>query len=155
MTTSARSWLNMMLVLFVLLIFTACNSEDLQASEKVVGSDQGKKTITISITAENIQDALLRPTSVVMSGEVTVLDVLLEAARLQQINVDYSGQGFSAYIKGIGGLQEYDHGAKSGWQFRVNGKLAEEGAGSYVVQSADEIEWFYAVDFTDALEEKK
>jgi hypothetical protein len=49
-------------------------------------------------------------------------------------------------VEGIDNLFEFDHGAKSGWLYRVNGSMYSQSAGSFTVKPDDVIEWLYTLD---------
>ena len=50
------------------------------------------------------------------------------------------GGGANAYITGINGQVALDS-KKEYWAFYINGKLADVGAGSYILKGGDKIEW--------------
>ncbi|CAK7056589.1 DUF4430 domain-containing protein [Tissierella sp.] len=76
----------------------------------------------------------------------TVLNVLEAARDKYKIQMAYRGNKESAYIEGINNLYEFDGGRWSGWMYCVNGWYPNYGAGVYVLQSGDVIEWNYTCD---------
>ena len=78
----------------------------------------------------------------------TVFTVLRNFAEQNGIEYAYSGGTRSAYVTGIAGLHEFDHGKNSGWLYRVNGDFqpASVSCGSYPVYDGDRIEWLYTLD---------
>ena len=54
----------------------------------------------------------------------TVFTVLRDFAEQNGIEYAYSGGTRSAYVTGIAGLHEFDHGKDSGWLYRVNGGVS-------------------------------
>ena len=74
----------------------------------------------------------------------TVLDVLKSFLDTKGIHYDIKN---SAYVSGINNIYEFDAGPNSGWLYRVNGKLADRGAGSYNLRNGDIILWEYTVDY--------
>lgn len=54
--------------------------------------------------------------------------------------VQTKGEGKNAYVTQIANIAA-DEAKKQFWAFYVNGKQAEVGAGSYVLQDGDKIEW--------------
>lgn len=50
------------------------------------------------------------------------------------------GENENAYVVGINGIKAEEE-KKEFWSFYVNGKLAPVGAGSYILQEGDKIEW--------------
>ena len=76
----------------------------------------------------------------------TVLNVLEVARDKYKIQMAYRGNKESAYIEGINNLYEFDGGQWSGWMYCVNGWYPNYGAGVYVLQAGDVIEWNYTCD---------
>lgn len=77
----------------------------------------------------------------------TVLDILNDASAAYGFQLDRSGTGGGAYIRGIAYLYEFDRGQLSGWTYYVNGKRAGVGCGEYVLHDGDEILWRYVIAF--------
>lgn len=75
----------------------------------------------------------------------TVLDALVEAARLNRLQLEYSGSGSMAYVLGIEYLYEFDGGDLSGWIYRVNGVSPSVGCGGLTLSDGDVIEWEYTL----------
>ena len=50
---------------------------------------------------------------------------------------------YGKYVYSICGLAEKDCGSKSGWTYKVNGKMPNVSADKYVLKSGDKIEWVY------------
>lgn len=66
--------------------------------------------------------------------------------------VEASGSGSSLYVKKIAGLAEFDHGPGSGWMYAVNGNYpTQSGAGSYLLQPGDRVEWRYTTNLGEDL----
>jgi len=65
---------------------------------------------------------------------------------LNNAGLDYTTNGI--YISTIKELSEFDNGPNSGWMFRVNGKISEEGYESYILSDEDVVKWFYSDDYT-------
>ncbi len=78
------------------------------------------------------------------AGE-TVYDILIEASRKHGLHVDVSGVGESAYVRGIAYLYEQEHGALSGWNYKVNGAIPSMGCAAYTLSDGDEIVWEYTL----------
>lgn len=75
--------------------------------------------------------------------EMTALDILLDTAEEKNIEVVYSGNKSSAYIKSIDGLAEKQHGGMSGWVYTVNGESIMKPAGKCILNPGDSVEWKY------------
>lgn len=50
---------------------------------------------------------------------------------------------YGKYVYSICGLAEKDCGSRSGWTYKVNGKMPNVSADKYVLRSGDKIEWVY------------
>lgn len=88
---------------------------------------------------------MLGAVELAVSRGSTVLDALTEAARLYQLQLEYSGGGSMAYVSGIEYLYEFDGGELSGWIYRVNGVAPSVGCGGYTLADGDVIEWEYTL----------
>ena len=65
---------------------------------------------------------------------------------LGNAGLDYTTDG--AYISEINGIAEFDNGPNSGWMYRHNGHIADEGYASRTLSQGDTIKWFYTDDYT-------
>jgi hypothetical protein len=108
-----------------------------------------KPTVSIIIIGPNDFGVILPKTNVTLSEGDTVLDVLLKAAKKKNLLVEHSGSGAMAYIEGIDNIYEFDYGAKSGWNFKLNGITISKSSGIVKVKKDDRIEWSYSEDFTE------
>jgi hypothetical protein len=63
----------------------------------------------------------------------------LEATE-SKVKVTTNGEGVNAFVTSIGG-READTKKREFWGFMVNGSQAQVGAGSYIIQNNDEIQW--------------
>lgn len=75
----------------------------------------------------------------------TVFELLKEAARLYDIQVEYEGNTVYglAYVEGIAYLYEFDFGDLSGWMYQVNGVFPSVGCGEYELSDQDRVLWVY------------
>lgn len=91
-------------------------------------------------------DGILLATEVweIEAGE-TVYDILVQAARKHSLHLDATGAGEAMYVRGIGHLYEQEHGALSGWNYRVNGSTPSMGCAAYMLSDGDEIVWEYSL----------
>ena len=72
----------------------------------------------------------------VMTGEgETVFEQLKRALAAENMNLDYGGSAVfgNIYVRGIGGLSEFDYGSLSGWTYRVNGDYPNKSCASCVL----------------------
>jgi len=141
-------------VLIVLLTNFETVDEYRQTSDK--SSVVGTVTMTIRCDtianeadkAETIPDngIILDATPFDISDGDTVFDILTEASKNFDLQIDNRGGSTYAYIAGIQYLYEYDYGSLSGWMYRVNGVFPEVGCQGYRLSDGDSIEWLYTCD---------
>lgn len=81
-----------------------------------------------------------------LSSGDSVYDVAARVLRYEGIDFATKG-GRAVYISGIGGLEEFDMGAESGWIYTVNGDTPGVNCGEYQPESGDEIEFKYVDEF--------
>ena len=125
---------------------------------------KGDLTVTMTIRCDTIADeekvndyvpddgVILEEKEFSVSEGDTVYDVLIEAAKWDELHVDHRGSNESAYIAGINHLYEFDYGDLSGWMYRVNGEFPDVGCGSYTLSDGDKIEWLYTMNIGKDLE---
>jgi hypothetical protein len=111
-----------------------------------------KPSVSITISGPSDFGVILPKSKVNISEGDTVLDVLLKAAKKNNILVEHSGSGAMAYIEGIDNIYEFDYGPKSGWNFKLNGTTISKSSGIVKVKKDDVIEWVYSEDFTEGNE---
>jgi len=88
---------------------------------------------------------ILGKQSVTLQEGDTVFSVLQRACKAAGVSLEYSqmpGYG-SAYIKGIGNLNEFDCGPRSGWVYSVNGTYTSTGCSKYVLKAGDVVAFRY------------
>ena len=112
----------------------------------IEAAEAQKPAVTISIVGPEDIGIILTPTAAEIDKNDTVLDVLEKVTEKKNIHLDYKGSGITAYVRGIHHIYEFDRGVKSGWLYRVNGKIPGEGVGTYIVQDGDRIEFLYTID---------
>lgn len=105
------------------------------------------QTVTISIVGDQEAGTILSGAEVAITEGASVFDVLKQAAKENDIQMEHRGRGMTIYIEGIDNLYEFDLGAKSGWTYKVNGKYPGESAGAYKLEPGDQIEWIYSLDY--------
>ncbi len=91
-------------------------------------------------------ESLITGESVELLEGDTVLSVLLRVCEAQSIATDVRGSGSTAYIAAIGEWKEREHGALSGWVYKVNGEQIPKSAGAYKLAADDEVKWVYSLD---------
>ncbi|WP_438498177.1 DUF4430 domain-containing protein [Paenibacillus sp. IHBB 3054] len=105
-----------------------------------------ESTATVSITGDEEYGVILAPAAFDIEKGESALELLKRITRKNKIQMEYQGSKGFAYVEGIDNLYEFDHGAESGWMYKVNGEFPGKGAGSYTVQPGDAIEWLYTLD---------
>lgn len=103
-------------------------------------------TAVISITGDEEHGVILAASAYEIKEGESALELLKRITRKAKIQMEYQGAKGFAYVEGIDNLYEFDHGAESGWMFKVNGAFPGKGAGSYTVHPGDTIEWLYTLD---------
>lgn len=121
-------------------------SENENDNGQVSNEEAATAEVHIFITGHKDEGVILAGTLVSIDEGYTVIDVLKRITELNNIQLECSGIKAMAYVKGIGNTYEFDYGPKSGWIYRVNGKISNIGAGKYKVKDGDSIEWLYTVD---------
>ncbi len=81
----------------------------------------------------------------------TAYDILIEAARKFDIQIENDGTNDLAYISGINYLYEYQFGDLSGWIYHINGTAQSVGCGEFALSDGDVIEWLYTCALGDDL----
>lgn len=101
----------------------------------------------------------LEETAVSFAEGETAFDVLMRAAALEDLQVDYQGADSTlygtAYIRGIQHLYEFSCGPLSGWTYSVNGEFPDKGSSAFPLSPGDRVEWLYTCDlgrYTDILD---
>lgn len=102
--------------------------------------------VTLSITGDKEHGVILAPAAYEIEKNETALELLKRITRKQKIQMEYQGSKTFAYVEGIDNLYEYDHGAESGWMYKVNGEFPSAASGSWIVKPGDTIEWLYTLD---------
>ena len=91
---------------------------------------------------------ILPVTQVKFSRGESVFEILQRTCRTHDIplrytyTVNYGGY----YVSEVSGLREIEHGALSGWLYRVNGWYPNFGSSKYEVNEGDVIVWVYTCD---------
>jgi hypothetical protein len=114
-----------------------------------------KKGVTISITGDDKLGVIMPSTLIQVEGEISAMALLQKATREHKLQMESTGTGIFAYVKGIANLYEFDRGAKSGWLFKVNGVVAAKGAGDDMVKAGDLVEWVYTLNLGKDIGAKK
>lgn len=100
------------------------------------------------ISVTGYDGVILSRTKIMAREGGTAFEQLRSALARQRVNVDYGGnEKFgNIYVRGIGGLSEFDYGSLSGWTYRVNGEYPNVSCASFVLEENDYVEWIYTDD---------
>ena len=78
----------------------------------------------------------------------SVFDVIERALRSMDMPCDHT-LGSNTYIRGVGGLYEFDFGPMSGWYYTVNGDAPKVSCAAYEPVCGDEIVLKYVTDLQE------
>lgn len=134
-----------------------------QYYSEIYTDKQNTSTVIMSISCTNAlgktnndkipeNGIILDDTEISVSDGETVFDILIAVCKKNKILIDYDGNNETVYIKGIGGLYEFDCGELSGWIYKVNGKTPNVGCSNYIPKNDDIIEWVYTTNLGKELE---
>ena len=143
MKNSQTNWVAAIVILVFMAVGGYFLSSNVNVGEKgqideaaVTHNDQVKKIkASVVITSGSNQDQLLGSQEVEIEEGKTALDLTKKVAK-----VETKGEGQNAFVISIDG-KIADSAKKEFWEFLVNGKSAEVGAGSYKLKDGDKIEW--------------
>lgn len=105
----------------------------------------GKITVNMQVIGV---DSTLMSGTLSLEKNTSVYSALKTLAAQKGVSISTSGFGASTYVRGIGGLKEFDYGGNSGWLYMVNGIKPSYGAYSYKLNDGDTIKWYYTTDYT-------
>ena len=151
---------NKLFIMFitVCLFFGGCTKGK---SEDGIQETEGKCTIlvecsTIYDNLDNLDKGLrghipqggiiLKEQEVSFKRDDSVYDVLSRELKKNNILMEASFTGKSAYIEGIDSIYEFSCGGQSGWLYCVNGEYQQKSCSEYEIKPGDKIEWHYTCD---------
>lgn len=105
----------------------------------------GKITVNMQVIGV---DSTLMSGTLSLEKNTSVYSALKTLAAQKGVSISTSGFGASTYVRGIGGLKEFDYGGNSGWLYMVNGIKPSYGAYSYKLNDGDTVKWYYTTDYT-------
>lgn len=133
------------------------NKDDKPEKKKPTPSNEVKgnnPSVSIAIIGPEDVGTILETTEIDLEEGDTVLDILKQVTKENNIQMEYGGKKSSVYIKGIDNIYEFDKGPESGWILRVNGEISSSSSGSYKLNDGDKIEWLYTTDLGREYENK-
>lgn len=145
------------LVLAVVMLTDFSSAEDYYGKTSVKEKPVG--TVTLEIRCDTVagrkdyipeSGVILAEKEYAFEEGETVYDILVEACRSNEIQMESSG-GEMAYIAGINYIYEFDFGDLSGWMYFVNGEEASVDCNSYSLTDGDKIEWLYSCEMGNDL----
>ena len=131
-------------------LFTNFTSvDDYYGGEIIKDAPIGSVTVEIKcdtalIDGENA--VILDKTAIQIEEGETVYDILMQVTRANSVTVDTVGgdAASSCYVRGIGGIYEFDHGDLSGWTFTVNGEKISTSCDKTKLSDGDTVVWYYS-----------
>ncbi len=131
-------------LIVVLILFVNIQSPDEYFS--VTGNEETAGVVTISADCSAVREngVLIAEITVGIKDGDTVFDVITEAARRAGVLLDFDASG--TYLRGIGGVSEFDYGDLSGWKYSVNGVYPPVSCAEYTVSENDIIVWEYVTE---------
>ncbi|WP_053955280.1 S-layer homology domain-containing protein [Inediibacterium massiliense] len=109
------------------------------------GSIEEGDEASISIKGYN-NDPNISKTQIKLQKGDTVLSVTKRL--LKDKNISYELNDTETYFKRIGKYGEFSQGAKSGWEYTLNGERVQKSVNDCSVKNKDEIKWIYTIDYT-------
>ena len=106
----------------------------------VILGKQSNGNASISINLEGTERTNFRFDYVDFEAGSTVLDLLKKAAVEKEFDLQYSGNGETAFVKAIDGVVGGQDN-QGWWIYLVNNELAHQGAGVVTIKDGDQIEW--------------
>lgn len=148
------------LILICLFLLCSCSiktPDEYYSTEETNSSDVIYINIdcktALSVLPQELKDGNYIPDDgIILSSTVeyedgdTAFSALLKASKANKIQIDYSGEGESVYLRGISHLYEFSCGNLSGWMCNVNDEFIDVSAGSYTLKPNDTVNWLYTCD---------
>ncbi|MBD5157651.1 MAG: DUF4430 domain-containing protein [Butyrivibrio sp.] len=130
----------------LLIAVTAFSRIETRDEHYAASYSEGEVSTYISVTGCD-GEILSRREIKTEPGE-TAFGQLKRALAAERINLDYGGNAMlgNIYVRGIGGLSEFDYGSLSGWTYRVNGEYPDKSCASCILSEGDYVEWIYTKD---------
>lgn len=104
-------------------------------------SPQSPATISVSVTVDS--SSVGSPVAASATVDLAPSSTVFDALRATGLSVDSRNSTFGAYVVGIGGLSEFDHGGGSGWKYKVNGAFPSHSASAHELHDGDNVVWVY------------
>lgn len=109
-----------------------------------------KDTVNPSIASRIPDDGtILEVTTYTAVEGFTVYDVLAAVTAMHDPVIPIVANSDKSYVSSINNLSEKNVGPKSGWTYRVDGKLYMIAANNYTVKDGEAIKWIYVCQLGD------
>lgn len=83
---------------------------------------------------------IISPVKVYLDEGATAYDSLKKACNENGVSLNAQSSSFGGvYVVGIGGIEEKDCGAQSGWIYTINGKSPSTGLSNYKIKNGDSL----------------
>lgn len=89
---------------------------------------------------------IVKKTEVEIQDGDSVYDILDRTLKDNNLLMEASFTGSSAYVEGINNFYEFSCGSLSGWMYSVNGEFPNVSCSDKDVKDGDVIEWHYTCD---------
>lgn len=153
-------------IMAAVLILALCITDFQTADDYYNGEDAVKTetvgTVSLTIRCDTVagksdseyipeDGIILETTEFEIEENDTVYEILVEASKKHQIQMENTGTEGMVYISGINYLYEFDFGDLSGWMYFVNDEEPSVGCDDYVLEDGDKIEWLYTCELGNDL----
>ena len=130
----------------LLIAVTAFSRIETRDEHYAASYSEGEVSTYISVTG--CDGELLSRREIKTEPGETAFGQLKRALAAERINLDYGGNAMlgNIYVRGIGGLSEFDYGSLSGWTYRINGEYPDKSCASCILSEGDYVEWIYTKD---------
>ncbi len=135
-----KIFLSFLFIICTNIFITGC-SNNTDSTKLEISSNIAKLKI---VTDEN---SILYEKELNFKDGDTVFDLLKNFCRENNIFMDFSGRGSSAYVTAIGNLHQLDKGPQSGWTYKVNNEMPSVGCGDYKLKQGDIVIFQYITSY--------
>lgn len=109
--------------------------------KKILGKKNKFKKDASLIPADGM---IISPVNVYLEEGATAYDALKKACDENGVALNAQNSSFGGvYVVGIGGIEEKDCGAQSGWTYTVNGQSPSTGLSNYIIKNGDSLALSY------------
>ncbi len=125
---------------FLMLGSLGCDSTTVQpAEQEITGHNLPENRVSLVIDFGELPKKKITFRQAHVSG-LTVLDLLKHAAKANDIEIEYTGSGETAFVTSIAGVVGGTD-SQDWWIYRVNYQLGDRSAGSHELKQNDAVSW--------------